>query len=379
MGKKACKFVLTGGHLSPLLSVLDVLSKNHQVLVIGRKYSFEGDKVLSLEYQTLKERSILFKEISAGRLQRKLTRYTLLSLFKFPAGFFQSLSILNNYKPDAVISFGGYVSLPVVFAAFVLNIPIVIHEQTFGAGFSNKLASFLAKKVCISWESSSKFFPKKKTILTGNPVRKMSNVKYQISNEDGLPLIYITGGSSGSHAINLLVEGCIEELLKKYLVFHQTGDSQEHKDFDRLLELKSKLDKSLQERYQITKFVDPALIGSLIEQSDLVISRSGMNTVTELLYYNKPSFLIPLPYSGRNEQMENATFFKNLGLGEIGLQNKLTPGKLPEKINLMFKNLNKYKSVRSRNLIREDASEKIASVALLSAKNGKNKGKKKTQ
>lgn len=376
------KIVLTGGHISPLLSVLDVLSKKADILVIGRKYSFEGDKVLSLEYQTLKERNVLFKEISAGRLQRKLTEHTLLSLAKFPAGLVQSLLILRKYKPNAVTSFGGYVSLPVVFAAFILNIPIIIHEQTFAAGFSNKLASFLARKVCISWESSTKFFPKKKTVLTGNPIRNFNSVNeelnFKINKENG-PLIYITGGSSGSHAINELVEGCLERLLEKFQVFHQTGDSLEYKDFDRLLEIKNKLPENLQKKYVLAKFVDPSLVGGLIEQSDLVISRSGMNTVTELIYYSKPSYLIPLPYSGRNEQMENAAFFKNLGLGEIGIQNKLTPDKLLEKINIMFKNLEKYKSVKSKNLIKEDAAEKIANVVLSISKNGKNKSKKKTR
>src|SRR3990167_11265609 len=163
------KMMIIGGHLSPALSVLDSLPKDWEILFVGRKYVFEGEKSLSLEYKIINHLKIPFEEISTGRLQRKFTKNTIPSLLKLPYGFFKSLRILKKFRPDAVLGFGGYLQIPIVFVAFFLKIPVVLHEQTLESGFSNKICSSIARKICISWESSFKFFPKKKTVLTGNP------------------------------------------------------------------------------------------------------------------------------------------------------------------------------------------------------------------
>lgn len=369
--KKKARIVLTGGHLSPLFATLDVLLGKVDILVIGRKHALEGDKVFSLEYKILTERKIPFKPIISGRWQRKWTRYTLPSLFKFPLGFFQSFFILRNFKPDVVVSFGGYISLPVVLGAFIHRIPVVLHEQTLEAGFSNKISSIFANKICISWESSIKFFPKQKIVLTGNPVRKFNsaeqnkNSNFKIDKEDG-SLIYITGGSLGSHVINLLVEGRIEKLLEKFRVFHQTGDAWEYKDFERLQRLKSSLSKNLQERYFLTKFVDPSFVGRVIKQADLVVCRCGINTITELIFFSKPALLIPLPYSQDNEQIKNALFFEKIGLGKVVFQKNLTSQKLYEIIIPMMDNIKEYQKAREKAgiLVKNDAAEEIAKVVL---------------
>lgn len=124
------KLIITGGHLSPMLNVIEELPKEYSVLVIGRKRAIEGDETVSLEYEAIRKKGIPFKSIIAGRLQRKWTKKTLFSVLKFPIGFFQSFFILFSEKPDVVLSFGGYVSLPVVISAFIQRVPIVIHEQT---------------------------------------------------------------------------------------------------------------------------------------------------------------------------------------------------------------------------------------------------------
>ncbi len=170
-----------GGHFAPALSVIEKLPKDWDLLLVGRKYSLEGDAALSLEYQTAERMHIPFRMLTTGRIQRKLTRHSLLSLLKTPIGMVQALSILRDFKPDVVLSFGGYVAVPLVLAAHFLRIPIIIHEQTFGAGLANKISSRFADKVCISWEESRKYFPNGKVVVTGNPVRKfqISNFKFQ--------------------------------------------------------------------------------------------------------------------------------------------------------------------------------------------------------
>ncbi|MDP3988471.1 MAG: UDP-N-acetylglucosamine--N-acetylmuramyl-(pentapeptide) pyrophosphoryl-undecaprenol N-acetylglucosamine transferase [Candidatus Levybacteria bacterium] len=365
------KIAFIGGHLSPLLAVIDELPKNIEAVVIGRKHALEGDKVVSLEYQTITKRGILFENIITGRLQRRFTARTILSLLKFPFGFIQSFAVLKKIKPDVIMSFGGSVSFPVSLAGFLLGIPIVVHEQTLEAGLSNKIVSLLAKKVCISWESSSKFFPKSKIVLTGNPIRKFPISNFLASRRSGqfpisnkFPTIYITGGSLGSHGINVLVEGCLEKLLNHYQIIHQTGDAKEYGDFDRLKKLKNNLDDSLGKRYILKKFIDPREVGIILQKADLVISRSGINSITELLYFDKPSLLIPLPFSQNNEQFKNAQFLSKQGLGEIVVQEKITPDDLYNKIIFMINNIDKYKksAISVKILIEEDAAKKIIKV-----------------
>ena len=354
------KVVLVGGHLSPALAVLEKLEKK-DVYYIGRKHSFEGDNALSLEYQEIAKLGIPFFALKTARLQRKFTKYTLLSFLKMPIGFYQALKILNKIKPDVVLCFGGYLSVPVGLAASVLRMPIVIHEQTLAIGFANKILSPLAKKICISWESSENFFPKEKTVLTGNPIKqdtlKLLNYKKILNNP---PLIYITGGSSGSHAINGLVRNSLEKLLEKYVIFHQTGDSGLYNDFEKLTLIKNSLTEKYSKNYTLTKFLDVKESSQMLAKADLVVGRSGINTVTELIYLEKPALFIPLPFSQKNEQAKNANFMKDLGLAEIIEQNFLTPDLFILEISSMFKNIKKYKL--RKKVVFQNSTENIINV-----------------
>lgn len=342
------KIALIGGHLSPALCVIEALPKDTEILFIGRKYSLEGDNALSLEYKTITQLKIPFVGLNTGRWQRKLTKYTFSSLLKLPFGLIKSFLTLVKFKPRVVVGFGGYVSVPVVLCAYFLRIPIVIHEQTMEAGLSNKFLSKFATKICISWQTSSRYFPKEKTILTGNPIRKFSILNSQSSIAESifnnkLPTIYVTGGSSGSHFINVLIEGIIKELLEKYNIIHQAGDAHEYHDFDRLEQLRESLPKKFHDHYILEKFIDPSEVGELIKSSSLIISRSGMNIVTELLHFEKPALLIPLPFSQNNEQLKNARFLEKIGLGKVLQQIELDSKKLLQVIDSAFQNLDSYK------------------------------------
>ncbi len=365
-----------GGHFSPALATIQNLSPDDRVLVIGRKYSLEADKTIALEYQLAQKLGIPYISITTARLQRKFSKHTILSLLKLPFGFLQAYKILHNFKPDVVLSFGGYISIPVVIVAHRMGIPVVIHEQTVDAGMANKIASRFAKKICISWESSRQFFPKEKTVLTGNPLRKAILEQLQPSPKsktaeqvfalpkEQLPLLYITGGSIGSHEINRFIEGCLEQLLQKYRIIHQTGDAQQFKDYERLKALKNDLDPKLQKKYYLKKFLSPEEVGTVLLEADLVISRCGMSTMTELLYLGKPCLLIPLPSSAHGEQMKNAQFLKGVGIAEISLELETSPDTLYAKINEMIQSLEKYKNAgeKSRDLVQKDAAQTILTI-----------------
>lgn len=353
-----------GGHFSPALAVIKSLPPFFEVLVAGRKYALEGDKALSLEYQTTRSLNIPFVSITSGRLQRKFTKRTIPSLLKFPIGIFQAFFLIIKSRPNLVLSFGGYISLPIVFVAWALKIPVIIHEQTLGAGLANKIAAKFAKKVCISWESSGKYFPKEKIILTGNPVRtRVQSIKFKVQSK-GLPTIFVTGGSSGSHFINWMVEQTMQDLVQSYNIIHQTGDSQEFKDYERLKQIRRVLPEKLQQRYTITKFIEPDEFGYIISKADLVISRSGMNTVSEILAFGKPSLLIPLPYSQGKEQLHNAQFVKDLGLGEILAQKNLTPEQFEASIQKMIENIGIFKKAgeEAKKTVVENAAGNIIKV-----------------
>jgi len=365
------KIIIIGGHLSPALSVIEELESKNKILFLGRKYTFEADKTESLEYKIITDLKIPFSAITTARLQRKFTKHTVFSLFKFPIGFFQALSILHRFKPDVVLGFGGYLQIPVVFASFILNVPVVIHEQTLGAGFSNKISSFFAKKICISWETSQKFFPKRKTILTGNPIRReiVENSKFQTPNpstiDKKLLLIYVTGGSSGSHFINILIEGCLKKLLKDFRIIHQTGDAKEFDDFNRLNNLRNKLDDNLKAKYELRKFISSEnKLLKVYREAQMAISRAGINTATELIYMQKPSIVIPIPFSQDDEQLNNALYLKEIGLGEVLIQKDAAPEKFLELIYFMAKNINNYKVDKSKlqEIIKPNAAAEIIKI-----------------
>lgn len=355
------KVAITGGHLTPALAVIDLLKKEN-VVFIGRRYGIEKDSTETLEYRTISSLGINFVDLKTGKLQRRLSLQTFISLSKVPSGIVQSLSILSKYKPDVVLGFGGYLSVPVAIAAKILGIPVVIHEQTPGIGLANRIVKRFATKICISWDSSRKFFPKSKTILTGNPIRPEIIRQETTKNQnDKRPLIYVTGGNLGSHAINLLVEKTIYELLEKFEIVHQTGAASEYKDFERFKNLKDNLDEKLKKRYTLKRFLNGNEVGKVLALADLVVTRAGINTICELIYLQKPYLLVPLSLG--KEQKENAKYFGKFGFGEFVSQ-EVSPSYFLSKIIYMFENINKYKEnyKNKRNIVKKDSAERIVKV-----------------
>lgn len=357
------KIVIIGGHFTPALAVIDELKKDDEVIFFGRKHALEGDRSESLEFQTITKKNIKFEELKSGRLQRRFSRYTIPSLIRIPYGFYRSLMLLKRYKPDVVVGFGGYLSFPVIITAKFLKIPTIIHEQTLEVGSANKSLAKYADKICVSFESSMKYFPIEKTVLTGNPVRKsIRNPEKKFKFNSRGPIIYITGGSVGSHFINELVAGCLPQLLEKYAIVHQTGDAKEFSDFGKLTILKEGLNDNKRNKYNLSKFYSPDEVGSIIKQSVLVVSRSGINSVSELLKLRKPSLLIPLPFSQKDEQLKNALFLKEAGLAEIAEQNELNPEEFLFRINSMIQNLEKYKLDEKYKYSSENSAKKIVKI-----------------
>lgn len=360
------KILITGGHLTPALAVIEKLKKipGIEVLYIGRKYSIEGNIELSQEYLHIAAQKIRFLSINTGRLQRSFTKYTIISLAKIPLGFFQALMIIGRENPDCILSFGGYVAAPVCFAAWLKRIPIFTHEQTITSGLTNRIIGRLAKRIFISWPQTQSLYPKSKVVLTGNPLReeifKINDnlIPFGLKEFGSLPLIYITGGSQGSESINNLILPILDKLLDLYRVIHQFGQNKrtENKIKERILFLTEEQKK----RYFAAPFVNSKSIGWVFKNADLVIGRSGANTVSELLVYKKPSLLIPLPWAGNNEQEKNAQILVEVGLGKILHQKMLSPESLFENIKLMLSVYKKSSNQRdSKIVVNNHAAQKI--------------------
>ncbi len=336
------KIVITGGHFSPAHSIIQEIKNDNEILVVGRKYAFEGDRNESYEYSTCKKEGIAFKELKAGRLQRKLTVHTIPSVLRFPKGVIDAIAILNDSRPDVVVTFGGYIGLPVAIAASLLRIPVVLHEQTQKAGLSSSLISRFASVVLVSFESSKNYFKNKNIVVTGNPLRSEILEILSQKSDNARNFLYITGGSTGSHAINEAVYDILPRLLQDFTVVHQTGSSKEYNDYQKMIDFKETLDEEYTNKYVVSEFFAPREVASYMKDAMLIVSRAGINTVLELMAIGNVGILIPLPHGQQGEQRENALLFEKIGMGKMMEQKDLTGEGLYALIRDMINNRENY-------------------------------------
>lgn len=342
------KLLITGGHLTPALAVIDELQKTKkdvQILFVGRKYASLHSKVESFEYQEIKKRNIPFIHLTAGRVTRTFSLDTFMHMVKIPAGFLQAFRLLRRQRPDRVLSFGGYIALPVALMASMQRIPVFTHEQTIQPGSTNRLIAHFAQKVFLSFKDSKKYFKKENTEVSGNPVREQVKkvLKKPFDVDKTKKVVYVTGGSLGSHSINILIENVLAEILQEYILIHQTGNVKKYDDFQRLQEIREKLPKELKQHYFLAEHFSTEEVGYIYSVSDLVIGRSGANTFFELLALKKPAIFIPLPWSAHHEQQLHAELYKKDGLGEVFDQHK-SSHELLSLISMMIGNLKMYQT-----------------------------------
>lgn len=339
------KIVMTGGHHSSALPVIKKLKEkipDIEILWMGHKYSMKKDKNPTLEYLEITSMGIPFFDLKAGKVYKT---YDLGRLLKVPIGFFQAFFFLLKNRPDVILSFGGYLAAPVVIAGYILGIPSITHEQTIVAGYSNVLISRFAKKVMISWKESEKFFPKNKVVFTGLPLRdaifEIKSDSFDINEK--LPTIYISAGKTGSHLINETVGEVLKDLLSFCNIIHQCGDNSVYNDFEFLEKEYEKIKTLSEGKYFLRKFVLENEIGEAYGKANLVVSRSGAHTVSELIALKKPCLLIPIPWASHNEQFKNAKMAENSGLAEILEQENLNGDILLRKIRYCLSDLDRYR------------------------------------
>jgi len=353
----------SGGHIFPILAVI---RKLREIVPEGEDLEF-----LFLGPDGVLEKELMGKELISGKkiLSGKLRRYFSLSyisdLLKIPVGIVQSLWQLLVFMPDVVFSKGGYAGVPVVIAAWLYRIPIVIHESDITPGLANQFASRLAKIVAVSFPGAANFFSPDKVVITGNPIRAelakgSKDEALKIFEFSGSKkIILIMGGSQGARVINEAILHILDQLVKKYDVIHQTGSA----DFENVVHEAGRLGVKVGHAsgYQPRAFLKEEIAHALAA-ADLVVSRAGANAISEIAANGKPSIIIPIKSSANNHQELNAYAILESGAAVVLNQDNLGENILMEKIEevLNSSDLQYEMSERIKKFHNPDAAEKIA-------------------
>lgn len=362
---------ITGGHATPAIACIHELqSRGYTNLVfVGQKKSLLFDKNPSSEYRIITEKiHIPFYSIIAGKISLFWGIESLIWLLRLPIGFLQAFWWVLSKRPALILTFGSHVGVPVVFAAWLLRIPVVAHEQTVTIGRSNKTIQKYAKKVCFSWENSIQASSDPdKFIYTGNPIRKeileRKTDTFIFANPER-KTIFITGGNQGAHAINEWIFNNLNQITKHYNVIHQTGSNSIYNDFERAQKLGYQLnDQGIV--YIPQNYVFAEEMAEAYDRSDIIISRGGANTVTELLALKKRAIIIPLLTSSGNEQFLNGKLLEELGLAVVQKQDSLNEIPIMELIaqgmNLIITN---EQEVARLSQTHQNAEKRIVDVVI---------------
>jgi UDP-N-acetylglucosamine--N-acetylmuramyl-(pentapeptide) pyrophosphoryl-undecaprenol N-acetylglucosamine transferase len=282
-------------------------------------------------------------------------------------GFWEALKLLRAYRPQVCFGAGGYVTVPVGFAARFLGVPLVIHEQNSRAGLSNKVLGRLAARVCLGFDEAGAAFPADRTVVTGNPVRPEIAALHKMERSfDRRPLtVLVTGGSQGARALNMAAAPALSGLVRKGVavnIIHQTGAA-DLAEVRRIYQ-ESGVPAEVAEFYQ-----DMAM---LYQRTDLVVGRAGAITLSELAAARLPSVLVPLPTAADDHQTKNASFVEAGGGAVVLPQAGLTPEILAEVLAGLLASPEKLAGLSraAAGLARLDADVRLAEICLeLESKN----------
>lgn len=292
----------TAGHVVPAIPIIEVL------LARGVEVSYIGSKS-GLEEELLKDYSLIYRGISAGKLRRYFSLENVTDILRVIGGIWQAFWLLKYLSPEVVFSKGGFVSFPVVFAAWLRHIPVVSHESDLTAGLANRMALPFCQTLCVNFASTrpAKFkgsiihtgTPVRQTLLEGNAVRG----REFLGIDESYPVLVVTGGSLGADTLNEILRDVLDELTTKFVVVHVCGPG-----------------KSIARNntnYRQFEFLTTQW-GDVLAAADVVVSRAGANTLYELLAMRKANLLVPLsPAVSRGDQVENAEYARSLGFSRV--------------------------------------------------------------
>jgi UDP-N-acetylglucosamine--N-acetylmuramyl-(pentapeptide) pyrophosphoryl-undecaprenol N-acetylglucosamine transferase len=353
------KIVFTGGgtagHIFPIIAIVREIKKSYKggdldFFYIGPKDEFAQNLLL--------REGIRIKFVLSGKIRRYFSPTSFLKnifdiFFKIPIGFLQSFFWIFILSPDLIFSKGGYGSLPVSFAGWLLLVPIILHESDAEPGLANKIISRLSIEIFVSFPvENTNYFPSNKMVYVGNPIRSellmgdKEKAKELFNLKFDKPVLLVIGGSQGSERINDIILTILPKLLKNFEVIHQTGikNIERVKNESRAV-LYTKEDSILLEYYHPVGFLDEEMLKHAYKAADLIISRSGSGSIFEISSLGKPSILIPLPESAQNHQVKNAYVYSKFGACIVVEENNLKPNFFLEEIRLLLARKEKIQSM----------------------------------
>ena len=344
----------TGGHLFPALALAEAFQDrepDNEVLFVGSRKGLEAT-VLNREGYAL-------KTIEVASLKGKPLWGKLWSLAAVPGSLVQSWRLIRSFKPDLVLGVGGYASGPVVLTAWAMGVKTAVQEQNAFPGLSNRVLGKFVDWVFISFAESDRHFPRRKVILTGNPVRKMIRQKKTGERKDPHAqfTLLIFGGSQGAHHLNQVMDEALlhlGELKGRLRVIHQTGQ----KDFS-----------EVQQAYQregVEAEVWPFIydMDRAYDAADLILCRAGATTLFEVMAMGKPAILVPYPYAANDHQTFNARTLADTGAALMVTNGDLTGAYLGAILKELSGDPGRLKSIgdRAAVLARPDAARTIVNL-----------------
>ena len=357
----------TGGHVYPAIAIADALKAENsatQVLFVGTRNHMEWKAVPKAGYEIV--------NVWISGFHRRLTLKNLLFPVKLITALTQSLKIISSFKPNVVVSCGGYVAGPVGWVAGKKGIPIVIQEQNGFPGVTNRLLAKFANKIFTAFKEAEKFLPAKKITVTGNPTRNtLTAVDKEVGLEaygfnDSNPVLLIMGGSGGAKSINEAIKENLDALHNKagLQIIWQCGS--------RYYEtLSAEVDEAKYPNLRLTEFIDN--MPEAYAAADLVISRAGASSCSEFMLTGTPSVLIPSPNVAGDHQTENAKAMADAGASEL-LKDEDAKNALPELVNSLISDQEKLKKMNlaALSLAKPNAAKEIAQEILEIAKSRMN-------
>ncbi|MGL6200264.1 MAG: undecaprenyldiphospho-muramoylpentapeptide beta-N-acetylglucosaminyltransferase [Lachnospiraceae bacterium] len=338
------RIILTGGgtagHVTPNIALMPRLKEyDYDIHYIG---SYNG-----MEKELIEKFDIPYHGISSGKLRRYFSLQNFTDPFRVVKGFGEANKLIKSLKPNVIFSKGGFVTVPVAYAAKRNHVPVIIHESDMTPGLANKLSLSSAAKICCNFPETLEHLPQEKAVLTGSPIRqellsgnRIAALEFCNFTPDK-PVILIIGGSLGSVAVNNAVRAILPQLLDNFQVIHLCG--------------KGKLDDSLTslKGYAQFEYMQSAL-RDVFALTDVVISRAGANAICELLALRKPNLLIPLSVNAsRGDQILNARSFERQGFSVVLEEEELTDERLLTAITDLYEHRASYIAAMNQSVTQD--------------------------
>ena len=304
----------TAGHVTPNIALLEAaIGKNWEVAYVGSTAGIEREMIGAL--------GIPYYPVASGKLRRYFSWQNFIDPFFILWGMLQSVVLCLRLRPDAVFSKGGFVSVPLVVAAWLLRVPVISHESDVTPGLANRLTYPFCRKICVTFEATVRYLPRGKVNVTGTPVRRSLVAGDAAAGLEFLgfsgekPVLLVFGGSLGATTINNQARRALPVLLQEFDVVHVVGNGN--------------LETSIEQPGYVNHYVQKEFVGEqfghVLAAAAVVVSRAGANSLYELLMTRKPHLLIPLgKTASRGDQLDNARVFADLGFSRVLYEEALT-------------------------------------------------------